>query len=48
LSRLTEKRCDLVVRIPMVGAMESLNVAAAATLAVFEVARRRRPGRRGN
>jgi 23S rRNA (guanosine2251-2'-O)-methyltransferase len=42
LSRLVGKRCDLMVRIPMAGQVESLNVAAAATLALFEVARRRR------
>ncbi|MGH9043042.1 MAG: 23S rRNA (guanosine(2251)-2'-O)-methyltransferase RlmB [Acidimicrobiia bacterium] len=41
LSRLTRQRCDAVVRIPMLGRLESLNVAAAATLACFEVARRR-------
>jgi len=42
LSRLARARCDLVVRIPMLGQVESLNVAAAAALAVYEVARRRR------
>jgi len=41
LSRLARKRCDVVVRIPMLGSVESLNVAAAATLGLFEVARRR-------
>jgi 23S rRNA (guanosine2251-2'-O)-methyltransferase len=41
LSRLARQRCDVVVRIPMLGQLESLNVAAAATLACFEVARRR-------
>jgi 23S rRNA (guanosine2251-2'-O)-methyltransferase len=41
LSRLARQRCDVVVRIPMLGRLESLNVAAAATLACFEVARRR-------
>lgn len=41
LSRLARRRCDVVVRIPMLGRLESLNVAAAATLACFEVARRR-------
>lgn len=41
LPRLTRERCDLVVRIPMRGHTESLNVAAAAALACFEVARRR-------
>jgi 23S rRNA (guanosine2251-2'-O)-methyltransferase len=41
LSRLVRQRCDLAVDIPLVGPIGSLNVAAAATLACFEVARRR-------
>lgn len=41
LSRLARQRCDLVVRIPMHGAVASLNVAAAGALALFEVQRRR-------
>jgi 23S rRNA (guanosine2251-2'-O)-methyltransferase len=41
LSRLARQRCDVVVSIPMVGALPSLNVAAAGTLALYEVARRR-------
>ncbi len=41
LSRLTRARCDVVAAIPMRGALESLNVAAAAALACYEVARRR-------
>lgn len=41
LGRLTRARCDVLVRIPMYGAVPSLNVAAAATLACHEVARRR-------
>jgi 23S rRNA (guanosine2251-2'-O)-methyltransferase len=41
LSRLARQRCDEVVRIPLVGALPSLNVAAAAALACFEVARAR-------
>jgi 23S rRNA (guanosine2251-2'-O)-methyltransferase len=39
LSRLVRQRCDLVVHIPLWGPLESLNVAAAAALACFEVAR---------
>jgi 23S rRNA (guanosine2251-2'-O)-methyltransferase len=41
LSRLVRERCDLVVAIPMRGSIESLNVAAAAALAMYEVTRRR-------
>ncbi len=41
LSRLARARCDVVAGIPMRGALESLNVAAAAALACYEVARRR-------
>jgi 23S rRNA (guanosine2251-2'-O)-methyltransferase len=41
LSRLARDRCDLLVRIPQRGPLESLNVAAAAAVACFEVARRR-------
>jgi 23S rRNA (guanosine2251-2'-O)-methyltransferase len=41
LSRLVRERCDLVVSIPMHGRVESLNVAAAAALATYEIARHR-------
>ena len=41
LSRLVRERCDLLVRIPMRGRIGSLNVAAAAALATYEVARHR-------
>ena len=41
LARLVRERCDVVVRVPMSGPMESLNVAAAAAVACFEVARQR-------
>ena len=41
LSRLVRERCDLIVHIPMRGRLASLNVSAAAALAVYEVARHR-------
>jgi 23S rRNA (guanosine2251-2'-O)-methyltransferase len=41
LSRLVRERCDLVVAIPMLGRISSLNVSAAAALATYEVARHR-------
>jgi 23S rRNA (guanosine2251-2'-O)-methyltransferase len=41
LSRLVADRCDLLARIPMAAATESLNAAVAAGIALYEVARRR-------
>jgi 23S rRNA (guanosine2251-2'-O)-methyltransferase len=41
LSRLARQRCDEIVSIPLAGSLASLNVAAAAALACFEVARAR-------
>lgn len=41
LSRLVRERCDLVVRIPIAAAAESLNASVAASVALYEVARRR-------
>jgi 23S rRNA (guanosine2251-2'-O)-methyltransferase len=43
MRRLTRERCDFVVRIPMAGQVESLNVSVAAGVALFE-ARRQRGG----
>lgn len=42
LATLTRQRCQLLISIPMVGPIDSLNVATAGALACFEVARRRR------
>ena len=39
LRRLTRERCDWLVRIPLSGAIESLNVSAAAACALYELAR---------
>jgi 23S rRNA (guanosine2251-2'-O)-methyltransferase len=41
MRRLTRERCDFVVRIPMIGQMESLNVSVAAGVALFEARRQR-------
>jgi len=41
LSRLASQRCDVLAAIPRHGHVESLNVAAAAAVACFEVTRRR-------
>jgi 23S rRNA (guanosine2251-2'-O)-methyltransferase len=44
LSRLVRERCDALVTIPLHGRLGSLNVAAAAAIACYEVARRRSHG----
>lgn len=41
LGRLTRARCDIVVSIPLWGAISSLNVGVAGALACYEVARHR-------
>jgi 23S rRNA (guanosine2251-2'-O)-methyltransferase len=43
LRRLTRERCDLLVRIPMHGQVESLNVSVAAGLCLYESRRQRSP-----
>src|ERR671915_323694 len=43
MRRLTRESCDLLVRIPMRGEVESLNVSVSAGVCLFESARRRRP-----
>jgi 23S rRNA (guanosine2251-2'-O)-methyltransferase len=42
LRRLTRESCDRLVRIPMNGAAESLNVSVAAGVSLFETVRQRR------
>jgi len=44
MRRLTRESCDLLVRIPMQGKVESLNVSVAAGVCLFESVRRRRAG----
>ncbi len=44
LSRLVRERCDMIVSIPMLGRLSSLNVSAAAALTTYEVARHRSGG----
>lgn len=46
LRRLTRERCDGLVRIPMAGKVESLNVSVAAGVMLYEAVRQRREGRR--
>jgi 23S rRNA (guanosine2251-2'-O)-methyltransferase len=41
LRRLTRERCDALVRIPMYGAVESLNVSVAAAVCLYETRRQR-------
>lgn len=47
MRRLTRERCDRVVRIPMLGAVESVNVSVAAGLCLYESRRRRGRGAPG-
>lgn len=42
LRRLTQEACDMLVRIPMQGQVNSLNVAVATGVALFEIQRQRR------
>jgi 23S rRNA (guanosine2251-2'-O)-methyltransferase len=42
LRRLTAERCDLLVSLPMLGAVESLNVSVAVGICLYEALRQRR------
>jgi 23S rRNA (guanosine2251-2'-O)-methyltransferase len=42
LRRLVRERCDVLVRIPLLGRIESLNVSVAAGIILYEVVRQRR------
>lgn len=42
IRRLVKQKCDLVVKIPMFGTLNSLNVSAAATVLIYEILRQRR------
>jgi 23S rRNA (guanosine2251-2'-O)-methyltransferase len=44
LHRLVRERCDTLVRIPVLGHLESLNVAVAAGVVLYEALRQRRLG----
>ena len=46
LGPLSRDRCDVMARIPLLGPLDSLNVAAAAAVACFTVARRRERARK--
>ena len=43
LRRLTREHCDQLLHIPMAGTVESLNVAVAAGICLFEIVRQSRP-----
>jgi len=42
LHDVVRKRCDFLVKIPMAGAVASLNVSVAAAIVLYEIARQRR------
>ncbi|HQW57598.1 MAG TPA: TrmH family RNA methyltransferase, partial [Gammaproteobacteria bacterium] len=41
LRRLTEEHCDVLMQIPMMGVVESLNVSVAAGVCLYEATRQR-------
>src|SRR5690606_22090865 len=44
MRRLTRETCDELVHIPMLGAVESLNVSVATAICLFETVRQRQAG----
>ncbi|MEK8050823.1 23S rRNA (guanosine(2251)-2'-O)-methyltransferase RlmB [Ideonella sp. DXS22W] len=48
MRQLTRKTCDVLVSIPMSGAVESLNVSVAAGVCLYEALRQRRAAEAGN
>lgn len=47
MRRLTKEACDFLVRLPMAGAVSSLNVSVAAGISLFEAVRQRQSGPAG-
>jgi len=47
MRRLTRETCDQLVRIPMLGAVESLNVSVASAVCLYETVRQRQEPRQG-
>ncbi|MFY7867754.1 23S rRNA (guanosine(2251)-2'-O)-methyltransferase RlmB [Roseateles sp.] len=47
MRQLTAKTCDELVRIPMMGSVESLNVSVAAGVCLYEAMRQRQAGKQG-
>lgn len=47
MRQLTAKTCDELVRIPMLGSVESLNVSVAAGVCLYEAMRQRQAGKQG-
>ena len=45
MRRLTQERCDFLVRIPMAGRVECLNVSVATGVCLYETVRQRRPAK---
>jgi len=44
LRRLTREHCDIMVRIPISGAVENLNLSTATAVALYDIARRANDG----